>query len=143
MTIGLDMGLYFDAVGVGQDVWVLAEEVGDVNNADSYNTSQRKVRRKKFEGTVLGQRVVETTFTLTYVENDPVYELLRAAYEAKSIIGVAAMTGLIATSGSEGLQYDGKVASFPMGQPLEEDGTYDVVIKPAAEADDPVYVEVA
>lgn len=144
MTTGLECCLYLDPAGAGQGTWTEYEDVGDVNNNVSWNESQRKIRKHKFERTTLGQGVLETTFTLTYRSGDPGFEMLRDAFDNKSDIGVAVMSGDIATNGSEGWQYDAKVTSFPETQALEEDTTFDVTLKPSSDAaDDPARVVIS
>lgn len=144
MTTGLECCLYLDPAGVGGGTWTKYEDVGDVSVPVSWNESQRKIRKHKFERTTLGQGVLETTFTLTYRAGDPGFEMLRDAFDGKADIGVAVMSGDIATDGSEGWQYDAKVASFPESQALEEDMTFDVTLKPSSDAtDDPARVVIS
>lgn len=144
MTVGLEMNLYFDEAGMGGGTWVECGDVGDVNVPHAANKAKRKVRKNKYERTVMGQFVTQVTFSLVYKKADPIFVMLRDAHLAKSIIGVAAMTGPIAEVGSEGMQFDCHVTDFPMNQPLEEDSLIDIVVEPAAEADaDPAWVEIS
>ena len=144
MTIGLECCLYLDPAGAGQGTWTKYEDVGDVNIPHSWNESQRKIRKHKYERTTLGQGVLEVTFTLTYRAGDAGFESLRDAHLNKTDIGVAVMSDDIATNGSEGWQFDAKVTSFPETQSLEEDMTFDVTLKPSSDAtDDPARVVIS
>jgi hypothetical protein len=143
MTTGLECALYLDPAGVDQGTWTQYEDVGDVNVAHAWNQSQRKIRKHTHERTTLGQGVLEVTFTATYRAGDAGFEMLRDAHINKTVIGVAVMSGPIATVGSEGWQLDAVVSDFPESQALEEDMSFDVTLKPASQAtDDPARVEI-
>lgn len=141
--IGLDAKFYTDDQGAGVGTWALIDFVGDVTVNQTRNTVARKDRMSDFELMHVGQRVVSIDVTLTFEAADANYEEVRDAYTGGTDIGVAAMHTLIATSGSEGLQFDAKVSNFTRNEALEGVIAFDVTFVPSAESTfTPVYTEV-
>lgn len=144
IVTGLLAKAYIDPSGVGGSTWTEVKILGDVQLPSSHNTGKVKERGSGFEKTVLGQKVNQATFTLTRRVGNANWEAIRDAYLNKTLLGFAFMTGPIATSGSEGWQFDGVIVDFPIAEPLEEASTVDVVVEPAAESTvEPSYVEIA
>lgn len=141
--IGLDAKFYTDEAGAGVGTWDLIDFVGDVTVNQTRNTVARKDRMSDFELMHVGQRVVSIDVTLTFEAADTNYEQIRDAYTGGTDIGVAAMHTTIATSGSEGLQFDAKVSNFTRNEALEGVIAFDVTFVPSAESTfTPVYTEV-
>lgn len=135
---GLVAKAYYDSDGAGVGYWEDLNIIGDVALSTSRNNSPVKERQSDLETTVLGQQVVEFSFRMTRRVGHEQYEALRDAYLNKTIIGLAFMSGDIETPGSEGWQGDFYVTDFPIDEPLEEASGMDVVVKPAADANQAV-----
>lgn len=144
MSTGRTCETYIDVLGVGKGTWLKVEALADIDQPDSFNEEAQNTRETPFETVELGSQVVSLGFELTVSLASPVYLALRAAFNARTVIGVANFIGPMATIGSEGMQWDGYITEFPKSIPLQGTIKIAVRIKPAYGADTPpVWVVIA
>lgn len=144
MSTGRTCETFIDVLGVGNGTWLEVKALGDVDQPDSFNEEAQNTRETPFETVELGSQVVSLGFELVVTLTDPVYLALRAAYNARTVIGVANFIGPMADAGSEGMQWDGHITEFPKSIPLQGKVKIAIRVKPAYRADTPpVWVVVA
>jgi hypothetical protein len=137
---GLSCKLYHDVAAS----WTLIEDAQDVTLSQTHQEATVNRRGSEDEETLVGQKVREISFDLTYDKTGVAYEALRDAYENATVIFMAVYDGAIATSGSEGLQVYCYVTEFTRNEPVNGAVTLSVTLKPAANATAaPVYAETA
>lgn len=132
---GQETKTYVDAAGVGQGTWSEVLALGDVDNPDSFNTNPQNTKESEAETVVLGDRVTQIGFTMNMKLTDPVFTILNTAFNSKAVIGVAHMLGDIATVGTQGMQFDGKITQFNKSYPKQNHVQVAVIIQPAYEGD--------
>jgi hypothetical protein len=132
--VGFIEEVYYDADGdIASPTWVLMPGVQDVQVSSQSNKSEIAVRNEDFVGVVPTHKVVSITVTLTKRNGDTNYDALREAHFSNTKIGVAAMTGPVATVGEKGFQAEAYVTGW------DDDGAHEgnsvsVTIEPAANA---------
>lgn len=135
MLLGFQAKLYYVLAGIGgTPSWV------EITNATTV-TVPRKVTSKTVtprgmngvEGNVAGLFQLGAQFKIPYVsQTDTVYLALLNAWATRAVIGMAAMSGDIATTGSEGVWCDVQITDMSKDEP--EDGgpvMVNVEFKPA------------
>lgn len=114
--------MYVDADGdIATPTWV---EYGEIQGAN--RTQQRDVAEVKERGldettVMLGHKNREISLTLTKRPGNTNFDILQTAYEDGNKVGIAMMTGPIATSGEQGWQGECYVTGFDA--PEENDST--------------------
>jgi hypothetical protein len=73
---------------------------------------------------------------IRWLPDDAGFQVLQAAYEARSAIAVAVMDGDIAVAGSLGLAGNWKVTNFNRNEALADDVTANVTLKPYSYMDE-------
>lgn len=130
--IGFDGEIYYDADGdIASPTWVLMPGVQDVQENSAYNESEIAERNVRVIGVELTHESYSVDVTLTKRNGNSDYDALRAAYQAKTRIGLAVMSGPVATVGESGFQAEAYIASW------NDDGSHEgnsvsLTIKPAA-----------
>jgi hypothetical protein len=119
----------------GTPTWVLLDLVESVGNEDSREEAEVKNRKGDFVTYGVGKRTLSYTLPCTLDEADTAQAIVWAAYRAGTPIAIADMDGLIATSGSKGMQMDIVVTQAPKPSDLAAFDTVEFVFKPAAESD--------
>jgi len=130
--VGYTEEIYYDADGdIASPTWVLMPSVQDVQVTASKNVAEIAVRNDKEVGVVPTHTVREITVVLTKRNGETNYDALKAAFEDNTKIGVAAMTGPVATNGEKGFQAEAYIVGW------DDDGAHEgnsvsLTIRPAA-----------
>ena len=147
--IGEEGQLLYDGVGVGVGTWAELDAVIDVTGNAERAAAEIKDRSLDDVLVLPGKRTISVEGNINYKPGDAGFEAMRDAFLNKRNIGIAVMTGPIATVGSEGWQFDAQVVSFGRGEPLEEGMQVPFTLRPSAQANSdssapttPIYVEV-
>lgn len=140
---------YYDTVGVGVGTWTEIDAVIDVTTNSELNVGEIKDRSLTDVLVLAAKRNTSFDVNINYKPGDAGYEAFRDAYTNRRNIGLAVMTGAIATAGSEGWQCDCLVTSFGRGEPLEEGMSIPCTLRPSGQLNSdssapsaPSYVEV-
>lgn len=132
--VGFTEEIYYDADGdIASPTWVLIPGVQDVQESSTYNKAEIAVRNVDVVGVVPTHEVYSVDVTITKKNGHTDYDALRAAYQAKTKIGVAVMSGPIATVGEKGFQAEAYITAW------NNDGSHEgsavtITIEPAANA---------
>ena len=132
--IGYEGEIYYDADGdIASATWVLIPDIQDVQETSSKNKATIPVRNVPVVGVLPTHTVLSHSVTITKANGATVYDALHAAYVANTRIGIASMTGPIATSGESGWQYEAFITDW------NDDGSHEGVsatftVEPAANA---------
>jgi len=124
---------YIDADGdIATPTWV---EYGEIQSGS--RSSQRKVAEVEERGidettVMLGHKGREISLTVTKRPGNTNYDLLQTAYEDGGKVGVAMMTGPIATSGEQGYQAEMYVTGFDADESNESTSAA-VTLRPCAD----------
>lgn len=136
--LGKDAKCYYNATPVtttptAGDFTLLLDNITDLNT--NLETGEADVSTRGSGGwrqTLSTLKDGSIEFTMMHDEADVAYQAFRDAWLNGTEIAVAAMSGLIATAGSEGLASNFTVTNFSRGEPLEEAMTVNVTIKPSS-----------
>jgi len=134
---------YIDADGdIATPTWVLYGKIQGANRTGGRDVAEVKERDLEDTLVMLGHKNREITLTITKRPGDTNFDLLQAAFESGSKIGIAMMTGLIATVGEQGYQAEMYVTNFET--PEEHDSTANTVtLRPCADyVTPPEFVEI-
>lgn len=132
--VGFIEEIYYDADGdIASPTWVLIPGVQDVQVSASKNVSEIAERNVPEIGVVPTHTSREITVTITKKNGNTNYDALKAAFEDNTKIGVAAMTGPVATAGEKGFQAEAYIVGW------DDDGAHEgnsvsITIRPAANA---------
>ena len=144
VKIGRLHKLYVDADGdIAVPTWV---EYGEIQGGS--RTGQRdvsEIKERAFDETLvmLGHKNREISLTATKRPGNTNFDLLQAAFESGAKVGIAMMTGPIATSGEQGYQAEMYVTGFDDDQ-ANDATTVAVTLRPAADyVTAPDFVEIA
>ena len=130
MTAGRKAKLYRNTATNASPTWVEILEARDVDitrAADQVEESDRGSDYKKYDD---GQIELAITFNMTYRNGNANCDYLRDALLNGTAFEVAAMDGDVATSGSTGPRFFGKVFQVNKSEPLADGQTYDLEIRP-------------
>lgn len=133
-TLGGDCVFHTDDAGAGIGTWATYDGVADVTVTATRNTGRRKDRSLDYETVHAGQRVISVSATLTFEAGDTQMEEIRTAFNSGADIGIAVMSGPVATTGSEGLICNAKVTEYSTSQPLENVVSISVTFEPSADS---------
>lgn len=114
-VIGKNRKVYYDADGdIATPTWV---EIGKCQAAeDSADRDQAEIKERDNNITTydFGHFNVQPTIELTVRPGNTAYDALWAAWTAGTKIGLAVMTGAVATVGNQGFQGEVKITSWQM-----------------------------
>lgn len=111
--IGFIEEIYYDADGdIASPTWVLMPGVQDVQQSSDKDVAELKIRNTAVTGVVPAHTNFSVDVTITKANGDTDYDALRAAYEDNTKIGLAVMTGPVATSGESGFQCEAYITSW-------------------------------
>lgn len=123
---GLNFKLYAGAAGTAAASLTEVTIARDVTVNHSAGTADMSTRGKKYRVQDVTLNELTIDFELLYEEGDAQYELIRDAYHAQDPIALAALSGPVATTGSEGPYGDFKITNFSRSEPLEDGATISV-----------------
>lgn len=129
---GLNCALYIDGSGVGGSSWSEVDDAANVSQSSQRNQGTVKNRSSSYELFLPGQISVEHTVTVTLNRGDTALATIKTAYDAGTILGVAAMTGTITDINEIGYQYDALVTSFNMEQGIDDAVELTIGLRPHA-----------
>lgn len=105
--------LHVDADGdIASPTWVEYGEIQGGNRTSQRNVSEVAERGLDEITVMLGHKKKEMSFTITKRPGNTNFDLIQAAHESGAKIGIAMMTGPIATSGEQGFQGEVYVTGF-------------------------------
>jgi hypothetical protein len=141
VKLGMDAKLYFCAAGIGgTPTWSLLGNVknvtlnlqkGEADVTTRANNGWKATAATLKEGTIEFEMVWDTT--------DAGFTAIKDAYFNNTPIGMAAMDGPIATTGSQGLWADCMITDFSREEPLEDAISVKVTAKPTYSANPPIW----
>jgi len=138
LTLGLNCKLYIEDGGYGEGTPALMENVKDVSCPLEYATVDTTTRGnagfRSEEPTILDAPI---SFEAIDDPEDTVLATLRAAFFARSVVGVYVLNGLLETVGTTGVKMNCKVTKFPLDQPLEDAAKIAIELKPCYSPDNP------
>lgn len=141
--LGGECYLYRNSATYGSPTWNELTNTEDVSRPDSRPAGEFKTRAQDFVLHKVGKRTLAINFNYVYDPSDDDFDVLVAAYAARTAIEFAAMDGPIATAGTQGLRASYQISEFPIEEPLEEGVKIAVVLVPTISAHDPAWFEVA
>jgi hypothetical protein len=141
----MDAKLYFCVAGIGATPsWTLLDNVKNVTlnltKGEADVTTRANGGWKATAGT-LKEGTIE--FEMVWNTSDAGFTAIQQAYFANTSIGIAAMDGPIATTGSQGLWADCMITDFSRDEPLEEAISVKVTAKPTYSANPPIWKTVS
>ena len=145
VKFGLDAKLYFCAAGIGgTPTWTELTNVKNVTlnlqKGEADVTTRANNGWKATAGT-LKEGSIE--FEMVWDTADAGFTAIKDAYFNNTTIGLAAMDGAVATTGSQGLWADCMIIDFSRDEPLEEALSVKVTAKPTYSANAPIWKTVA
>ena len=118
--VGFIEEIYYDADGdIASPTWVLIPGVQDVQESASKNVAEIAERNVAEIGVMPTHTNREYTVTITKKNGNTNYDALKAAFEDNTRIGIAAMTGPIATAGEKGFQAEAFIVGW------DDDGSHE------------------
>lgn len=146
--VAIDCKFYRNTGSIALPTMALIESVRDVSISQSWEKAEFKTRQRSFKRyrKTLFERAIE--FQLEHNPDDATenghWEAFQAASESQtSTVIVAALDGLYATSGSQGLHGAFQVEKFDIAQELEDAVLYDVSLSLALFSEDPEWLVIA
>jgi len=136
--------LYVDADGdIATPTWVEYGEIQGGNRSQGKDLAEIKERGLDETVVLPGHKTREVSITLTKRPGNVNFDILQTAFETDAKVGIAMMTGPIATSGEQGYQAEMYVTQFDDNQ--ENDSTtVNCTLKAAADyVTPPDVVEIA
>lgn len=130
-THSLDCKLYGNSSSYGSPVWKEADLARDVTQNDSVEEGDDSSRGKKTKSTCVGQFNIEWSTQLIYDPENEFFALCKARYEARAVIGLAAMDDDITVVGTKGKRGDFVITTFNRSEPMSGPVVYDVTFKPS------------
>jgi len=143
--VAIDCKFYYNTGTIATPVWVLITNVRDVTVSQDWEKAEFKTRarkEKRFRKTLL-ERAIE--FQMEHnpsnAAENTAWELFQAASESQtSTIICAALDGLVATSGVQGLHAEFQVDKFQINQELEDAELFDVSLSLALSDEEPEWL---
>ena len=130
--VGYTEEVYYDADGdIASATWVLVPGVQDVQQNSSKNKAEIAERNVAVVGVEVTHTVYSVDITITKRNGNTDYDALRAAYEAGTRIGIAVMSGPIATAGEKGFQAEAYITGWN-DDGAHEGSTVQITVEPAA-----------
>ena len=134
--LGLEGKAYVSAIThmATSPVWQEIDLVENVGMEDSRAEATVRNRSSIYAKSGAGTRDITYTLTCTYDAADTIIELLRDAYDAGTLIGLAIMDGDITTIGEIGIYMDVEVFSAPKAEDLDEFDKIEFKLRPSAKS---------
>lgn len=134
--LGQDCKLYYCAAGIGgTPVWLELGNVRQVTtNMQKGETDVTTRGNNGWKASVGTLKEASIEFEMVWDPGNAGFTAIQTAYMNNTAIGIAAMDGPIATSGSQGLWADCSVINFTRDEPLEGAVTAKVTLKPTYSA---------
>lgn len=125
---------YLNTASYGAPTWSRIARIGDVDLPDNRANNGFKTKESDNTKFLVGTRERGISFTYTRKKgDDPVYDALKAAYEAGNAgcVDVMILNGPAATVGSKGHRGPYVVVKFDEKHPHETEVTAEIELKPA------------
>jgi hypothetical protein len=137
--LGLNAKLYIDdQSSYASPTWSLVDNCKDLTLTLEKNDADVTTRGNNGWRAVVGVLKDATVeFQMVWDTDDANFQLIKDAFLNGDPVNIAAMDGLIATRGSEGLRALMTVTKFTRNEPLEEALTVDVSLRPTYFPADP------
>jgi len=137
--LGLNAKLYIDdQSSYASPTWSLVDNCKDLTLTLEKNDADVTTRGNNGWRAVVGVLKDATVeFQMVWDTDDANFQLIKDAFLNGDPVNIAAMDGLIATPGSEGLRALMTVTKFTRNEPLEEALTVDVSLRPTYVPADP------
>jgi len=137
--LGLNAKLYIDdQSSYASPTWSLVDNCKDLTLTLEKNDADVTTRGNNGWRAVVGVLKDATVeFQMVWDTDDANFQLIKDAFLNGDPVNIAAMDGLIATPGSEGLRALMTVTKFTRNEPLEEALTVDVSLRPTYFPADP------
>lgn len=142
--IGKLKKFYIDVDGdIAAPTWVEVGTIQGLTKNSGRNVAELEERGEEEVLVMLGHKTREVTFQLTCRPGSTTYDAIEDAFENGTKIGIAAMTGPIATVGERGYQAEVYVTQFDDDQG-HTNSAIAVTVRAAADYDTaPAHVEIA
>lgn len=143
IVMGFAAKLYRNTGTYAVPIWTLIDEVKD--NTLTFEADEVDVTTRAgggFRQTEPGLIDAGLEFQINWDTSDDNFTALRTAFAARTAIEMLALDGLVATAGSQGLRFTGKVISFSRNEPIGENLTVDVTVKPCIADNAPAWYTV-
>jgi hypothetical protein len=143
--IGSEAKLYFCAAGIGATpTWTELTNVKNVTlDLKSGEADVTTRSNNGWKATLATLKEATIDFEMVWDTTDAGFTAIKNAWLAKTILGLAAMDGPVATTGSQGLWADCQVSGFTRDEPLDGPITVKVSAKPTYSANAPQWKVVA
>ena len=145
IKLGMDAKLYFCAAGIGgTPTWTELTNVKNVTlNLQKGEADVTTRANSGWKATAATLKEGSIEFEMVWDTTDAGFTAIKTAWFNNTTIGIAAMDGAIATTGSQGLWADCHVIDFSREEPLEEAITVKVTVKPTYSANAPIWKTVS
>lgn len=133
-SLGRDARFYRNTGTWASPTWSDINNVRDLTlnlESDEIDVTTRGTAVNGFKAVVSGLSSGGIEFDMVWDPTDAAFTAIKDAWLNKTTIELAAMSGDIATSGSQGLHADFAVLNFSRGEPLEGVQTVTVSVKPS------------
>jgi len=141
---GMNAKLYYDTSGVGGSTWTELTIVKDVSlNLEKAEADVTTRGAGGFRQTVSTLKEATIEFEMIWDPADAGFDVIVAAWNAGSTIGLAVVDAAIATVGTQGLTADCEIISFNKNEPLDGIATVNVTAKPTYSTTAPAWLDVS
>jgi hypothetical protein len=143
-VLGMDGKLYYNTSGVaGSGSWVELDNAKNVtSNLESAEADVTTRNNNGWRASTATLKDASVEFEMVWDPSDAGFTAIKNAYLNGTTIGIMALDGSSATSGSQGPKFDGRVMSFSRSEDLEEAMMVSVTIKPTYSATAPTWYTV-
>ena len=133
--LGLDCKLYYNAAGNENPIvpgnWTELTNCKDVTvNLEASEADLTTRANGGWRATAAALKDGSIEFEMVWDTTDAGFTAIQTAFNNRSNIGILALDGGVAVSGSQGLAADMAVVSFTRNEPMEEGVTVSVTLKP-------------
>jgi hypothetical protein len=141
VKLGLDAKLYFCVAGIGgTPTWTLLGNVKNVTlNLQKGEADVTTRANNGWKATAATLKEGSIEFEMVWDPADTGFTAIKDAYFNNTLIGMAAMDGAVATTGSQGLWADCAITDFTRDEPLEDAISVKVTAKPTYSANAPIW----
>ncbi len=141
VKLGLDAKLYYCVAGIGgTPTWTLLGNVKNVTlNLQKGEADVTTRANNGWKATAATLKEGSIEFEMVWDPSDTGFTAIKDAYFNNTLIGMAAMDGAVATTGSQGLWADCAITDFTRDEPLEDAISVKVTAKPTYSANAPIW----
>jgi hypothetical protein len=141
VKLGLDAKLYYCVAGIGgTPTWTLLGNVKNVTlNLQKGEADVTTRANNGWKATAATLKEGSIEFEMVWDPADTGFTAIKDAYFNNTLIGMAAMDGAVATTGSQGLWADCAITDFTRDEPLEDAISVKVTAKPTYSANAPIW----